>query len=88
MLWTEVRKWAKEQGYAAIKSKGDESNGEKFIYSWSRIDNPEESGVAKSVSKLAKAIYNHITDNKWLDHQTEYNNNKEAKRITLTDYGT
>lgn len=83
MLWTEVRKWAKEQGYDTIKDKNDGQ------YYWAKLDSvaPESSGVAKSVSKLAKAIFNHITNNKWTDHQIEYDNNKEVAKITLTDYG-
>lgn len=72
MLWSEVRKWAKEQGYATTKDKGNEEEGDKISYSWSKIDNPEISGVAASVSKLARAIFNDITDNKWLDHQEEH----------------
>lgn len=83
MLWTEVRKWAKELGYDSIKDKDDGK------YYWSKFDSNtiDSSGVAPSVSKLAKAIFNHITDNKWVDHQKEYIENKESKRITLTDYG-
>lgn len=75
MLWSEVKKWAKEQGYTATKDKGNEENGEKVSYSWSKTDNPEVSGIAASVSKLARAIYNHMTDNKWLEHQEEHYNN-------------
>jgi len=48
----------------------------------------DDSGVANSVSKLARAIYNHYTNNKWVDHQQQYDANKEIKKMTLTDYGT
>jgi hypothetical protein len=71
MLWTEIRKWAKEKGYQTIKEKGDEEGAQYF---WSKIDNPESSGVAKSVSKLARAIFNDITNNRWVEYQTEYSN--------------
>ena len=84
MLWSEVKKWAKGQGYDTIKDKDDGQ------YYWAKLDSsdPNDSGVAKSVSKLARAIFNHLTNNKWVDHQTDYDNNKEEKRIMLTDYGT
>jgi hypothetical protein len=74
MLWSEIKKWAKQQGYETLKEKGDEEIGEPVKYYWSKIDDASHSGVAKSVSKLAKEIYNDITDNRWLDHQQEYNN--------------
>lgn len=84
MLWKEIKTWAKNQGYDTIKDKEDGK------YYWTKLgsDKSDVSGVATSVSKLATAIFNHITENKWLDHQNEYQNNKEEKRITLTDYGT
>ena len=54
MLWTEIRKWAKDRGYTTIKDKDDGK------YYWSKLDdnNPDASGVAHSVSKLATAIFN------------------------------
>lgn len=64
MLWKEVKSWAKKQGYES--SKNEDS------YSWFKISEPAINGQAKSVSKLAKAIYNDITNNKWLDHQNNY----------------
>lgn len=82
MLWTEIRSWAKSLGYDTIKDKDDGK------YYWAKLDdvNPDNSGVASSVSKLAKAIYNHYTNNRWIDHQTEYNNSLNDSTITLTDY--
>lgn len=83
MLWKEVKSWAKDHGYTIIKDKDDGQ------YYWAKLDssNPDDSGVVPSVSKLAKTIFNHLTDNKWVDHQIEYENNKEEKKISLTDYG-
>lgn len=68
MLWTEIRSWAKSLGYETIKDKDDGK------YYWAKLsdNNPDSSGVAPSVSKLALAIYNHHTDNKWLDHQKQF----------------
>lgn len=84
MTISEIKKWAKNKGYSVIK---DKENGK---YYWAKLDSnlPDASGVAVSVSKLATAIFNHITDNKWLDHQKNYRENKEEQRIALTDYGT
>jgi hypothetical protein len=79
MLWSEVKKWAKEQGYETIKDKGDEKKGDAVQYYWSKIENPESSGVAKSVSKLAKSIFNDITSNKWVEHQENYLKNLQIK---------
>lgn len=85
MLWSEVRKWAKGLGYDCIKNKEDGK------YYWALINETNcasVSGVAPSVSKLAKAIYNHYTNDKWLDHQKEYEENKENKKFSVSDYGT
>lgn len=68
MLWTEIRSWAKGLGYETIKDKEDGK------YYWAKLDdnNPDSSGVAPSVSKLALAIFNHHTNNQWIDHQKQY----------------
>lgn len=87
MLWSEVKKWAKQNGYETLKDKGDESKDEKVQYFWSKIDNPDASGIATSVSKLAFAIYNDMTDNKWVDHQTQFKNNQIDVHTGLTNYG-
>lgn len=76
MLWSEVKKWAKDKGYETIKDKEDGK------YYWAKIDEPqniEASGVVTSVSKLAKAIYNHLSDNKWIEYQSEYKLATEQK---------
>lgn len=64
MLWKEVKRWAKDHGYESCKNQGS--------YSWSMTADPTISGEAKSVSKLAKAIFNHMTNNKWVEHQNNY----------------
>lgn len=87
MMISEVKKWAKSHGYEVLKDKGDEEKGDKVQYYWSKTDDPQASGVSSSVSKLARDIYNNLTDNIWLDHQAEYKNNKETKKISPTDYG-
>jgi hypothetical protein len=81
MLWSEVKKWAKEQGYETLKEKDDSVNGASYY--WAKISDTAISGVCPSVSKLATAIFNNITDNKWVDHQNEY-----IKEIVIDEPGT
>jgi hypothetical protein len=81
MLWSEVKKWAKEQGYETLKEKDDSINGASYY--WAKLDDVNASGVSLSVSKLATAIYNHITENKWVDHQNEF-----KKEIVIDEPGT
>ena len=59
MLWKEIKTWAKSKGYETIKDKDDGQ------YYWAKLDssNPSDSGVTRSVSKLATAIFNHLTNN-------------------------
>jgi len=67
MQISEIKKWAKEKGYTVVKDKED------GLYYWAKLDSgPDASGVAKSVSKVATAIFNNMTDNKWLDHQVKF----------------
>jgi hypothetical protein len=66
MLWKEIRSWAKSKGYET--SKNSES------YSWCKASDKTICGEEKSVSKLATAIYNDITNNKWVKYQEEYKN--------------
>jgi hypothetical protein len=82
MLWKEIKTWAKNKGYETIKDKKDGQ------YYWAKFDSsdPMSSGVASSVSKLATAIYNHMTDDKWLDHQKEYRDNLELKKVEVSEY--
>lgn len=63
MLWKEIRSWAKTHGYECKKLDSG--------YSWNIIGNTDIKS-AKSVSKLAKSIFNHMTDNKFVDHQASF----------------
>lgn len=84
MLWSEVKRWAKDRGYDIIKEKDDSING--ATYYWMKSDDHAISGVSPSVSKVATAIFNNITNNKWVEYQKEYAENKEYKRASLSDY--
>ena len=76
MLWSEIKRWAKDKGYETIKAKNEIPDSDSIQYFWSKTDNPESSGVAPSVSKLAKAIFNDISSNQWLLHQEEFRKNQ------------
>jgi len=82
---TEIKSWAKRWGYSIIKEKDDSINGASYY--WCKDDDPTVTGVALSVSKVAIAIFNHKTNNKWIDHQTQYEENKtETTNFTTSDY--
>ena len=82
MMISEIKKWAKTQGYEVIKDKED------GLYYWAKLEaGPESSGVAKSVSKVATAIFNHMTDDKWVEHQTKSKEAKTDIKFTVSDYG-
>jgi hypothetical protein len=91
MTWKEIRSWAKSKGYNTKKIEEG--------YSWELIDNNTINGISKSVSKLARDIFNHITANKFVDHQQNYikdityeykkdfwgfTNNKDFRYIKIT----
>jgi hypothetical protein len=83
MQISEIKKWAKEKGYTVIKDKED------GLYYWAKLDaGPDASGVAKSVSKVATAIFNHLTEDKWVDHQIKFKEAKADIKFTVSDYGS
>jgi len=83
MLWSEVKKWAKEKGYEVIKDKQD------GLYYWAKLNaGPDASGVSQSVSKVATAIFNHITEDKFVEYQLKYKEEKEYTKFTVSDYGS
>lgn len=84
MLWSEIKRWAKDRGYETIKEKDDDNT----TYYWAKLGEPNASGVATSVSKLAFAIYNHMTDNKWIEHQKKFKENEEIQINSVSDYGS
>jgi len=85
---SEIKKWAKAHGYSIIKDKGDEEKEQPTQYYWSKESDIHATGVAPSVSKVATAIFNHMTDNKWVEHQTKFKEEKEYTKFTVTDYGS
>ena len=87
MLWTTVRSWAKQHGYSSFREK-IEGTENRYDYYWSKENDPSVTGLSSSVSKLATDIYNHITDNKFVDYQAAYELNKEDPTFSLNDYGS
>jgi hypothetical protein len=65
----EVRRWAKEKGYIITKHSGSE---EEANYSWYKVSDPSIKGEARSVSKVATAVFNNMTDNRWVEYQEQY----------------
>ena len=87
MNWTNIKRWAKDHGYTSLRDKTtDPNNPNDYDYYWAKSDNPSVTGVAISVSSLAKDIYNHLTDDKHIEHQLTYK--KEIKNDKIQDnYG-
>ncbi len=72
MLISEVKRWAKDKGYVVTKEKGDEEKDEPTFYKWHKVSDPTICGTAPSVSKVATAVYNHISDYKWVEYQQNF----------------
>lgn len=86
MMISEVKRWAKSQGYEIIKEKDESVNGASYY--WAKQDDVLATGVALSVTKVATAIFNHMTNDKWTEHQTKFKEEQEDVKFTLTDYGS
>lgn len=86
MMISEIKKWAKGRGYTIIKEKGSDDEDKPTQYYWCYDNDVNVTGVAPSVSKVAKAIYNHITENKWVEHQEQFQEKKEITKAQLSDY--
>ena len=83
MLFKEIKTWGNKLGYKVVKE-----NKDPVEYSWTKLDSddPNASGVTKSVSKLATAIFNHLTNDKFVEHQKVYKENLELKKANISDY--
>jgi hypothetical protein len=63
-------------------------NEQVYDYIKELYEDPDKSGVSSSVSKLARDIYNSITNNAWVDHQDEFRRQKEIPKFTTNDYNS
>ena len=64
MLVGEIKKWAKSLGYEVKNSK-------ELVYIW-RKEGQETFNSSEDLNTLAKDIFNHHTNGKWLEHQANY----------------
>ena len=84
MLWSEIKRWGKNKGFEIVKEKDDSINGTSYY--WAKINDTSVTGVSLSVSKLARDIFNVITNNEFKAYQQEYQEQKEYKKFTVNDY--
>ena len=82
---TEIKKWAKEKGYNITKKviakepENSEEEAENVAeYHWFKIADPNINGIALSVSKVTKAVYNNMTNNVHLEYQQNYKKVEEV----------
>jgi hypothetical protein len=61
MTWNEISKWAKSHGYKISRKQGN--------VHWQK---DQHQGTEPNLESAAKSIYNHLTDNKWLEYQNNY----------------
>ena len=75
MTFKEIKQWAKQYGYEVLKEKGTE----RCV--WTKVDDPAVTGMADTLSDTATQVYNHMTNNAWIEYQEEYKRTKEIKLI-------
>lgn len=80
MLWKEIKTWAKEQGYKTDRKK-IETEDNLYHYTWFKIDDETICGTATSVSKVATAIYNNMTDHNYVEYQEDYKEKQSNQDI-------
>jgi ribose 5-phosphate isomerase RpiB len=61
MLVSEIKSWAKKNGYIVKTVKG-------VGYEWNK-EGTDEKNTDDDLNEMARKIFNKITDNKFLDHQ-------------------
>ena len=71
--FTELKRWSKEKGYEVLKEKGTE------VCVWTKIDDPSVSGIEETLSDTATAIFNHMTDNRWVEYQEQYKKDRQTE---------
>lgn len=88
MKWSLIKSWAKDKGYKVYREKSDiESN--PYNYVWKQelrgeVGIPSKGlgeGATNSLSKLATEIYNHMTDDRFVEHQERYRQQKAGEDI-------
>lgn len=87
MQWSLIKSWAKDNGYTTFREKTDRvDNPNQYDYYWGKIDDPCATGCAISVSKLATDIYNHITNNQYIEHQMKFKAGLDKQDINHNEF--
>lgn len=93
MKWSFIKSWAKDKGYKVSREKsGLEDN--PYNYKWMQnsvdiVGIPAKGlgeGTTNSLSKLTTDIYNHMTDNRFVEHQKLYQQNNISQIDNRQDY--
>ena len=85
MNWTNIKRWAKDKGYKVDREKScDVAN--PYHYEWYLLMT-ERHGTINSLSKMAMAIYNDITDNKHVEHQERYAQEQFQQEVDYVHHG-
>lgn len=71
--FTELKQWAKSHGYDVLKEKGTE------VCIWTKADDPSVSGIEETLKDTATAVFNHMTDNRWVEYQEQYKKEKQLE---------
>lgn len=62
--WAEISKWAKSHGFKVSKKDG--------LFCWNNLDNTEICGKESNFDDMIKAVFNTITNGKWIEHQKNH----------------
>jgi hypothetical protein len=66
MIWGEISKWANSKGYKITRKDG--------CFHWCKLNDSNSSGIEKTLDEVATAIFNSLSDNKWIEYQKNYKN--------------
>jgi hypothetical protein len=73
-----LKEWAKEKGYTVTR------NGSEI--SWFKDSDSSVCGQSDLNGEVATAIYNHMTDYKWVEYQKQCKANKVIDEYTFRTY--
>lgn len=79
MIWKEIKTWATNKGYK-VDRKSIEGQDKKYVYSWKYND---VEGITYSTNECATMIYNHMTNNEFVEYQKEYEKTKVKEDIII-----
>jgi hypothetical protein len=85
MQWSLIKTWAKEQGYSVKREKQLDNKSNPYLYTYCKDEDLDIKGTINSLSKLATIVFNHISDNKHIEHQQKYIKDQDNKDINHND---